>query len=240
MHRNGIIAKFIISLLFSVNILTAKDLTDLGLVSILSIAAIAMILKSVDWQQLIRLTRSFIYIISFTFSAHYFLQGSNAIESVYYTLRIMALIYGNAVVAASVTIDEFVGGVYRLASWLPLRKVKVDRFIIIVKLSLNFLPILKEEGLNIYRSQKVRGAKFSGVNIVTRVNNYLSLIIPVLVSAIKRADDIALAMKARQFHSYNEQSFFVKQQGYGLTGLAAVFLMAVLTAANLFSFKLYL
>lgn len=231
--------KIFISLLFSVNIFLADDLKGILIASILFAAAIPFFGKKIDWRMIVKLSRGFIYIFAFTFTAHYFIQKNNTEESLFYTFRIVALILGNAIAAASITVDEFIRILDHAVKRLPISRELASKSVMIFRLTLNFVPILKEEGIRIYKSQKARGTDFGSANLITKANSYLSLMIPILVATIKKADDVTMAMKARRFTGYMEQQYDQLLPGKGLIDLFMIIAGLTITAANLFHFKLY-
>ena len=81
----------------------------------------------------------------------------------------------------------------------PLNKIKVPVHAIAMMMSiaLRFIPILIEETDKIMKAQMARGADFENGNMLKRIKNMIPLLVPLFVSAFRRADDLAMAMEAR-------------------------------------------
>lgn len=69
-----------------------------------------------------------------------------------------------------------------------------------MSIALRFIPILMEELSRIIKAQKARGADFESGSLVQRAKSLVPVIVPLFVSAVRRADDLANAMEARCYH----------------------------------------
>ncbi len=69
-----------------------------------------------------------------------------------------------------------------------------------MSIALRFIPILTEETDKIMKAQMARGADFENGNLIRRAKNMVPLLVPLFVSAFRRADDLAMAMEARCYH----------------------------------------
>jgi len=99
-----------------------------------------------------------------------------------------------------------------LASILsPLRKLKIpiDDLSLILFIALRFIPILYSEFEMVHRAQIIRGVDFKS-GFVRRIRNSISILIPVLVGAINRADDLAMAMEARGYRPGQPRSLYTR------------------------------
>lgn len=95
-----------------------------------------------------------------------------------------------------VNLVEAVSSLLKPFSWLGL---PVNQFSLMLSLSLRFVPVIYEEAERIKKAQLARGANFSSWSIKNRVNNVVSIVIPMIYSAIIRADDLAIAMEIRGY-----------------------------------------
>ena len=78
--------------------------------------------------------------------------------------------------------------------------VPVHDIAMMMSIALRFIPILVEETDKIMKAQTARGADFESGGVITRIRNMIPLLVPLFVSAFKRAGDLALAMEARCYH----------------------------------------
>ena len=87
-------------------------------------------------------------------------------------------------------------------SLMPLSKigVPVHAIAMMMSIALRFIPILIEETDKIMKAQMARGADFESGNLLQRVKNMIPLLVPLFVSAFRRADDLAMAMEARCYN----------------------------------------
>ena len=76
----------------------------------------------------------------------------------------------------------------------------VHEMAMMMSIALRFIPILVEETDKIMKAQMARGADFESGNLLQRVKNMVPLLVPLFISAFRRASDLALAMEARCYH----------------------------------------
>lgn len=69
-----------------------------------------------------------------------------------------------------------------------------------MSIALRFIPILLEEMDRIMKAQQARGADFESGNLIQRAKGLVPLLVPLFIAAIRRANDLAMAMEARYYH----------------------------------------
>ena len=82
-----------------------------------------------------------------------------------------------------------------LSFMLPVHEIAM-----MMSIALRFIPILMEETDKIMKAQMARGADFETGNIIVRIKNMVPLLVPLFISAFRRANDLAMAMEARCYH----------------------------------------
>lgn len=84
----------------------------------------------------------------------------------------------------------------------PLRKihVPVHEISMMMSIALRFIPILIEETDKIMKAQTARGADFENGGLIQKAKNMVPLLVPLFISAFRRANDLAMAMEARGYH----------------------------------------
>ena len=117
--------------------------------------------------------------------------------SLYMMLRFVLLIVGSSVMTLTTTPNQLTDGLESLLKPLNSIKVPVHEIAMMMSIALRFIPILMEETDKIMKAQLARGADFESKNMMRRVKSMLPLLIPLFVSALRRANDLALAMEAR-------------------------------------------
>ena len=118
-------------------------------------------------------------------------------NAVFMLVRLIYLIVGTSVMTLTTTPNQLTDGLEK--ALMPLSKLKVPVHAIAMMMSsaLRFIPILIEETDIIMKAQMARGADFENGNIIKRAKNMVPLLVPLFVSAFRRADDLAMAMEAR-------------------------------------------
>ena len=112
-------------------------------------------------------------------------------------IRLTMLIIGSSMMAFTTTPNQLTDGMERLLSPLKLVKVPVHEVAMMMSIALRFIPILVEETDKIMKAQIARGADFESGNIFKRAKALVPILVPLFISAFRRANDLAMAMEAR-------------------------------------------
>lgn len=115
-------------------------------------------------------------------------------------LRIMMLICGTFLLTYTTTPIALTDGLELLLSPLKNLRVPVHEFSMMMSIALRFIPTLIEEADKITNAQKARGADFETGKLTDRAKALLPLLVPLFVSAFRRADELAIAMESRCYH----------------------------------------
>lgn len=159
--------------------------------------------------------RSILVIILFTFFLNLFFSSGgrlllsfgwihiyqNAlIQSVFIVIRILVIIVVTTLLTLTTSPMEITDGMESLLS--PFKKIKlpVHEFALMMSISLRFIPTLLEETEKIIKAQAARGSDFTSGSLKNRMKAIVPLLVPLFVSAFKRAEDLAMAMEARGYH----------------------------------------
>ena len=120
--------------------------------------------------------------------------------AVFMAMRLIYLILGSSLMTFTTTPNELTDGIERLLG--PLRKIKVPghEIAMMMSIALRFIPILLEETDKIMKAQIARGADFESGNIIQRAKSMIPILVPLFVSAFRRANDLAMAMEARCYN----------------------------------------
>lgn len=113
------------------------------------------------------------------------------------TIRLIYLILGSSLMTFTTTPNALTDGIERLL-W-PLRKIKlpVHEIAMMMSIALRFIPILLEETDKIMKAQLARGADLESGNIIRKAKAMIPILVPLFISAFRRATDLAMAMEAR-------------------------------------------
>lgn len=121
-------------------------------------------------------------------------------RTVFMALRLVFLIIGSSVMTLATTPNQLTDAIEKLLKPLNRVKVPVHEVAMMMSIALRFIPILVEETDKIMKAQLARGADFESGNIFRRIKSMAPIIIPLFVSAARRASDLALAMDARCYN----------------------------------------
>lgn len=113
------------------------------------------------------------------------------------TIRLILLITGTSLLTFTTTPVSLTDGIERLLRPLKVLKVPVHEFAMMMTIALRFIPTLLEETDKIMKAQSSRGADFENGNIMKRAKSLIPVLIPLFVSAFRRAEELAVAMESR-------------------------------------------
>ena len=112
-------------------------------------------------------------------------------------VRLTFLIIGSSVMTLTTTPNNLTDGMENLMNPLRKLKVPVHEIAMMMSIALRFIPILMEETDKIMKAQIARGADFESGNIIKKAKALVPLLVPLFISAFRRANDLAMAMEAR-------------------------------------------
>ena len=115
-------------------------------------------------------------------------------------IRLMYLIMGSSLMTLTTTPNNLTDGLEKSLGFLKVIKVPVHDFAMIMTIALRFIPILIEETDKIMKAQMARGADFENGNLVKRAKAMIPVLVPLFISAFRRANELAMAMEARCYH----------------------------------------
>ena len=118
-------------------------------------------------------------------------------NAVLMTIRMVYLIMGSSVMTLTTTPNQLTDGLEKALKPLQKINVPVHEIAMMMSIALRFIPILIEETDKIMKAQMARGADFETGGLVKKAKNMVPLLVPLFVSAFRRANDLALAMEAR-------------------------------------------
>lgn len=112
-------------------------------------------------------------------------------------VRLILLIIGSSVMTLTTTPNNLTDGMEKLMKPLKIFRLPVHEVAMIMSIALRFIPILLEETDKIMKAQIARGADFESGNLIKKAKAMVPLLVPLFISAFRRANDLAMAMEAR-------------------------------------------
>ena len=211
-HKMDPRIKILLSILYIVMLFVADNMWGLLLGVLFGFAAylISRIPLSMIWKSM----KPVVPIVIFTAVLNLFLSTGDPLwqwkflkitregieTAVFMSVRILCLIAGTSLLTYTTSPIALTDGIERLLS--PLKKIKlpVHELAMMMTIALRFIPTLLEEADKIMKAQMARGADFESGNIIQRAKAMVPLLVPLFISAFRRAGDLAMAMEARCYH----------------------------------------
>lgn len=153
-------------------------------------------------------------------------------QAIFMAIRLIFLVVGTSLLTLTTTPMDLTDGIERLLN--PLNKVgfPVHELAMMMTIALRFIPTLLDETDKIMKAQMSRGADFESKNLINRAKNLVPLLVPLFVSAFRRAEELAAAMEARCYRGgYNrtkmKQAIMTKED-YVANGIQIVYLVIII------------
>jgi len=120
--------------------------------------------------------------------------------AVFMAIRLIYLIIGSSIMTLTTTPNDLTDGLEKLLGPLKKVHVPVHEVSMMMSIALRFIPILLEETDKIMKAQIARGADFESGGLIQKAKAMIPLLVPLFISAFRRANDLAMAMEARCYH----------------------------------------
>ena len=120
--------------------------------------------------------------------------------AIFMIVRLVFLVTGSSIMTLTTTPSNLTDGLEKSLNWMKKIKVPVHEIAMMMSIALSFIPILMEETNIIIKAQQARGADFESGNIIKRAKAMVPILVPLFVSAFRRANDLAIAMEARCYN----------------------------------------
>ena len=160
--------------------------------------------------------------------------------SIFMVVRIVLLIMGSSLLTYTTSPITLTDAIERLLS--PLKKLKfpVHELAMMMSIALRFIPTLIEETDKIISAQKARGAEIDTGSFGKRARNMISILVPLFISAFRRADELATAMECRCYNGGEGRTRLRQLKSnrtdYAALAVTLIFLAAVIAAGKLLPF----
>lgn len=208
-HRLDPRVKLVGTFVFLVSLFLGKGIVAYGVATVFLAAAIE--LSKVPFKMIIKGLKAIMIVLLITVSFNLFLTDGEILwklgflkitkEGVsvafFMALRLIYLVVGASLMTLTTTPNDLTDGLESVLGPLKKIKVPVHEISMMMSIALRFIPILMEETDRIMKAQKARGADFENGNLVQKAKNMVPLLVPLFISAFRRANDLAMAMEAR-------------------------------------------
>ncbi len=120
-------------------------------------------------------------------------------ESVFIFLRLILLVFASSLLTLSTSPMELTSALEYILHPFKYVGLPVAEISMMITIALRFVPTIMEETDRLMKAQTARGVDFEKGNLMKRITNLIPIIVPLFISALRRADDLAVAMEARSF-----------------------------------------
>ena len=212
LHKLDPRTKLILTLVYVVTLFAAVGPVTYGLMFVTLV--LSVLLSKINLKTILRSIRPLVFIIVFTFVLNIFFTRGTPIFKVWFitvtreglvtavkmVARLIMLIVGTFLLTYTTSPIALTDGLERLLSPLKKIRVPVHELAMMMSIALRFIPTLIEETDKIISAQKARGADFESGNLIRRAKALLPILVPLFVSAFRRAEELAVAMESRCYH----------------------------------------
>lgn len=147
--------------------------------------------------------------------------------------RISLLVIGSSIMTLTTTPNNLTDGMEKGLGFLKVIKVPVHEVAMMMSISLRFIPILLEETDKIMKAQLARGADLESGNLFKKVKAMVPILVPLFISAFRRANDLAMAMEARCYQGGDKRTK-MKPLKYGKRDAVAYIIIFLYIGGSIF------
>ncbi|MDE7010607.1 MAG: energy-coupling factor transporter transmembrane protein EcfT [Oscillospiraceae bacterium] len=211
-HRLDPRTKLIITVLYIAGLFCAKSFVSYGVMALVLVTGVKI--SGVAPRALVKGLKPILFIICFTavlnllytpgaplFSFWIFTVTEQGVLLAFFmVLRITMLIMGTFLLTYTTSPIALTDGLESLLGPLKKLKAPVHELAMMMSIALRFIPTLIEETDKIMSAQKARGADFESGNLLQKAKALVPILVPLFISAFRRADELAVAMECRCYH----------------------------------------
>ena len=211
-HRLDPRTKLLLTVIYIVALFCAKSFFSYLLIALVLFTGIKV--SGVAPRALVRGLKPILFIICFTAVLNLFYTPGETLASFwifkitkegiftafFMVLRITMLIMGTFLLTYTTSPIALTDGMEALLGPLKRVRVPVHELAMMMSIALRFIPTLIEETDKIMSAQKARGADFESGNLIERAKALVPILVPLFISAFRRADELAVAMECRCYH----------------------------------------
>ena len=208
-HRMDPRVKLFGTLVFLISVFAYKGVVGFAIVTLFLAAVIGI--SKVPFRYMIKGLRAIMILMLITALFNLFLTPGEVLVQIWklkitkegvmsairMAIRLTYLILGTSLMTLTTTPNQLTDGLEKALRPLAKIHVPVHEIAMMMSIALRFIPILIEETDKIMKAQMARGASFDEGNIIRKAKSLVPLLVPLFVSAFRRANDLAMAMEAR-------------------------------------------
>lgn len=256
-HRLDPRVKIVCTLLFLISLFVQNSILGYALATVFLIMIIKV--SRVPFKYIVKGLKAVVLLLLFTIVMNLFLTEGGAVlvhfwifritenglrTSVFMAVRLTYLILGSSLMTFTTTPNSLTDGLERLLHPLNKLNVPVHEVAMMMSIALRFIPILLEETDKIMKAQIARGADLDSGNIIQKTKAMVPILVPLFVSAFRRANDLAMAMEARCYHGGEGRTkmkpLIYKSRDYAAYIITIIYVAAVFVIGQFVPFQLWI
>ncbi|MDE7324546.1 MAG: energy-coupling factor transporter transmembrane protein EcfT [Lachnospiraceae bacterium] len=248
-HRLDPRVKLGTTILFIISLFVFDDFW--GYVVAAIFLAFVVQLSKVPFRFMVKGMKSIVFLLSITVLFNLFLTPGEPIVNIWkltitkeglrlavlLAVRLGFLIMGSSVMTLTTTPNQLTDGLEKMLKPLGKIKVPVHEIAMMMSIALRFIPILMEETDKIMKAQLARCADFESGNLIKKAKSLVPLLVPLFISAFRRANDLAMAMEARCYrggeHRTKMKPLHYEKRDYIAYVIVVCYLVTAFAAARL-------
>ena len=240
-HKTDPRIKILLLIAYIVAVFLAGNFLSLAAVRVFLI--IAVMFSSVPIGSVLRSIKAIFFLILFTAVLNVLFHVRSETDTVYFWVitkegllsaaflasRLILLVTGSSLLTLTTTPVSLTDGLESLLKPLALIKFPVHELALIMSIALRMIPTLANETDRIICAQKARGADFESGNIISRLKALVPVLIPLIISALRRADELGDAMDARCYWGSKDRTKYKKLKLSFRDPVAVIFVGGLIT-----------
>ncbi|MBE7057336.1 MAG: energy-coupling factor transporter transmembrane protein EcfT [Ruminococcaceae bacterium] len=210
LHKSDPRTKLVMTVLYMVAVMFIDTFLGYGVATLFLI--ISVIASRIPVKMVLKSLKPLVFIVAFTVLLNIFFQkGETLLLSVWIieiylegilfavkmAIRIIILVAGASLLTFTTSSISLTDGLERLMSPLAVIRFPAHDIAMMMSIALRFIPTFTEETDRIMKAQSSRGAEFDTGSFMQKIKSFIPVIIPLIISAFRRAEDLAVAMESR-------------------------------------------
>lgn len=248
-HRLDPRVKLTATIVFIIGLFVVDNIWGYALAALFLLCTIR--LSHVPFRFMVKGMRAIVFLLLLTVVFNLFLTPGEPLISlwklritkeglrtaVFMAVRLSFLIIGSSVMTLTTTPNNLTDGMESLLNPLKKWRVPVHEISMMMSIALRFIPILMEETDKIMKAQIARGADFESGSLIRKAKSLVPLLVPLFISAFRRANDLAMAMEARCYRGGEGRTkmkpLVYRKRDYAAYGVLAAYFVSCVVVGNL-------
>lgn len=248
LHKLDPRTKIMAVVVYMISLFVVNNFWGLGAMLILSLAVV--LISRIPLRFFFRGIKAIVFIVLLTVTLQMFMTPGEPLvelgflkitkegvhQAIFMGTRLVLLVSVTSILTLTTTPIALTDGIENLLKPFQKFGVPAHELAMMMTIALRFIPTLVEETDKIMKAQSARGADFESGNLLERAKAMIPLLVPLFLNAIKRADELALAMEARCYHGGDGRTRLKALQYSGRDAIAGAFCLCMAAGAFLTRF----